>query len=95
MTCSWLVVPNSIGLFLPPLQLCLLAAYSSLSLQKNGYKIDDMTRRIKESLASIDNGVVVEEVDSSLRLGDGECLQDTDSGPKCSTDLTTSGLLFD
>ena len=95
MTFSWLGVPNSIGLIMSMLQLWLLATYPSLSLQKNGYKIDDMTRRIKESLASIDNGVVVEEVDSSLRLGDGECLQDTDSGPKCSTDLTTSGLLFD
>jgi hypothetical protein len=83
MTFSWLVVPNSIGLFLSMLQLCLLAAYTSLSLQKYGYKIDDMTRRIKESyVASIDNGVVVEEVDSSLRLGDGECLLHTDSGPK-------------
>jgi hypothetical protein len=82
MTFSWLVVPNSIGLFLSMLQLCLLAAYTSLSLQKYGYKIDDMTRRIKESLALLDNGVVVEEVDSSLRLGDGECLLDTDSGPK-------------
>ena len=96
MTFSWLVVPNSIGLFLSMLQLCLLAAYTSLSLQKNGYENDDMMgRRIKESFALIDNGVVVEEVDSSLRLGDGECLLDMDSGPKCSTDLTTSGLLVD
>ena len=95
MTFSWLVVPNSIGLFLSMLQLCLLAAYPSLSLQKNGYENDDMGQRIKESFALIDNGVVVEEVDSSLRLGDGECLLDMDSGPKCSTDLTTSGLLFD
>ena len=96
MTFSWLVVPNSIGLFLPMLQLCLLASYTSLSLQKIGYENDDMMgRRIKESFAFIDNGVVVEEVDFSLRLGDGECLLDTDSGPKCSTDLTTSGLLFD
>jgi hypothetical protein len=78
------------------LQLCLLAAYPSLSLQKYGYENDDMMgRRIRESLALIDNGVVVEEVDSSFRLGDGECLLDMDSGPKCSTDLTTSGLLFD
>jgi hypothetical protein len=77
------------------LQLCLLAAYPSLSLQKNGYENDDMGQRIKESFALIDNGVVVEEVDSSLRLGDGGCLLDRDSGPKCSTDLTTSGLWFD
>jgi hypothetical protein len=78
------------------LQLCLLAAYPSLSLQKYGYENDDMMgRRIKESFALIDIGVVVEEVDSSLRWGDGECLLDTDSGPKCSTDLTTSGLLVD
>jgi hypothetical protein len=70
--------------------------YPSLSLQKNGYENDDMMgRRIKESFVLIDNGVMVEEVDSSLRLGDGECLLDMDSGPKCSTDLTTSGLLFD
>jgi hypothetical protein len=96
MTFSWLVVPNSIGLVLSMLQLCLLAAYPSLSLQKNGYEHDDMMgRRIKESFALIDIGVVVEEVDSSLRLGDGECLLEMDSGPKCSTDLTTSGLLFD
>jgi hypothetical protein len=52
-----------------------------------------MGRRIKESFALIDIGVVVEEVDSSLRLGDGECLLEMDSGPKCSTDFTTSGLL--
>jgi hypothetical protein len=38
---------------------------------------------------------MVEEVDCSLRWGDGECLLDTDSGPKCSTDLTNSGFLFD
>ena len=95
MTFSWLVVPNSIGLIMSMKQLCLRAAYPSLSLQKNGYENDDMMgRRIKESLALIDNGVMVEEVDSSLRLGDGECLLDTDSGPKCSTDLTTSGLLL-
>jgi hypothetical protein len=57
------------------LQLWLLATYPSLSLQKNGYENDDMMgRRIKESFALIDIGVVVEEVDSSLRLGDGECL---------------------
>jgi hypothetical protein len=91
MTFSWLVVPNSIGLFLSMLQLCLLAAYPSLSLQKYGYENDDMMgRRIRESLALIDNGVMVEEVDFSRRLGDGECLLDTDSGPKCSIDLTTS-----
>ena len=97
MTFSWLVVPNSIGLFLSMLQLCLLAAYPSLLLQKYGYEHDDMMgRRVKESyVVLIDNGVVVEEVDSSLRWGDGECLLDMDSGPKCSTDLTTSGLLFD
>jgi hypothetical protein len=97
MTFSWLVVPNSIGLIMSMLQLCLLAAYPSLSLQKNGYENDDMMgRRIKESyVVLIDNGVVVEEVDSSLRWGDGECLLDMDSGPKCSTDLTTSGFLFD
>jgi hypothetical protein len=52
-------------------------------------------RMIKESsVVLIDNGVVVDEVDSSLRWGDGECLLDTDSAPKCSTDLTTSGLLL-
>jgi hypothetical protein len=97
MTFSWLVVPNSIGLIMSMLQLCLLAAYPSLSLQKNGYENDDMMgRRVKESyVVLIDNGVMVEEVDFSLRLGDGECLLHTDSGPKCSTDLTTSGLLFD
>ena len=89
MTFSWLVVPNSIGLFLSMLQLCLLTTYPSLSLQKYGYENDDMGRRIRESyFVLIDNGVMVEEVDSSLRLGDGECLLDTDSGPKCSTDNT-------
>jgi hypothetical protein len=82
------VVPNSIGLFLLMLQLCLLAAYPSLSLQKNSYENDDMGRSIKESFVSVDNGVVVEEVDFSLRLGDGECLLDTHSGPKYSTDIT-------
>jgi uncharacterized protein with PQ loop repeat len=84
----FVVVPNSIGLFLSMLQLCLLAAYPSLSLQKNGYEHDDIGRSIKESFVSVDNGVVVEEVDFSLRLGDGECLLDTDSGPKYSTDNT-------
>ena len=69
MTFPWLVVPNSIGLFLSMLQLCLLAAYPSLSLQKNGYENDDMMgRRIRESyVVLIDTGVMVEEVDSSLR----------------------------
>jgi hypothetical protein len=48
MTFSWLVVPNSIGLFLSMLQLCLLAAYPSLSLQKYGYENDDMMGRAKD-----------------------------------------------
>jgi hypothetical protein len=48
MTFSWLVVPNSIGLLLSMLQLCLLAAYPSLSLQKYGYENDDMMGRAKD-----------------------------------------------
>jgi hypothetical protein len=98
MTCSWLVVPNSIGLIMSMLYLCLFATYDTRHCHCRRTVMKMMIwwdeRKIKESLALIDNGVVVEEVDSSLRWGDGECLLDMDSGPKWSTDLTTSGLLF-